>query len=90
MLLTAAKNFEQLYDPRHSGFSQEPKSPQPHNQSLLLRLAQRSNKPNLQQVALQTLLNIDQGGITDQLGDGMHRYSVDKYWLVPPFWKNAL
>jgi hypothetical protein len=38
-------------------------------------------------MALQTLRNIDQGGITDQIGGGMHRYSVDERWLVPHFEK---
>ena len=84
---SAAEKFKQLYDQQYSGFGNPPKFPQPHNQSLLLRLAQRFNDSVLQQIALQTLQFIDHGGITDQLGGGMHRYSVDKYWLVPHFEK---
>ncbi|MEE4254739.1 MAG: thioredoxin domain-containing protein [Desulfuromusa sp.] len=87
LLRLAAEKFQQLFDKNHSGFGSPPKFPQPHNLSLLLRLAQRFNDSDLERMALQTLQNIDQGGITDQLGGGMHRYSVDTYWLVPHFEK---
>lgn len=87
LLRLAAENFKQIYDQKYGGFGTPPKFPQPHNHSLLLRLAQRFNDLDLEQMALQTLQNIDQGGITDQLGGGMHRYSVDSYWLIPHFEK---
>ena len=35
----------------------------------------------------QTLDNMAAGGIYDQLGNGFHRYSVDRKWLVPHFEK---
>ncbi|WP_321391753.1 thioredoxin domain-containing protein [uncultured Desulfuromusa sp.] len=87
LLHSAAQNFKTLYDHQHGGFGRAPKFPQPHNQSLLLRLAQRLNDSSLQHMALRTLESIDQGGITDQLGGGIHRYSVDEFWLVPHFEK---
>ena len=34
-----------------------------------------------------TLRKIRQGGIYDQIGFGIHRYSVDHEWLVPHFEK---
>ncbi|SEA13986.1 hypothetical protein SAMN05660420_01353 [Desulfuromusa kysingii] len=86
-LSLVADKFKELYDDDYGGFGSPPKFPQPQNQSLLLRLAQRLNDADLQKMALQTLQKIDQGGITDQLGGGIHRYSVDKYWRVPHFEK---
>ena len=87
ILQTAARNYRKLYDPLHAGFGQAPKFPQPHNMTLLLRLSQLFTASSLQQMALTTLAKIDQGGITDQLGGGLHRYSVDECWLVPHFEK---
>jgi len=40
-----------------------------------------------QQMALATLRAMRQGGIWDQLGGGIHRYSTDQQWLVPHFEK---
>jgi len=87
ILESAAQSFRQSYDNSHAGFGSAPKFPQPHNSSLLLRLAHKFNGPDLEQMALNTLTKIEQGGITDQLGGGMHRYSVDAQWLVPHFEK---
>lgn len=87
ILITAIESYRSLFDSKHAGFGQPPKFPQPHNPSLLLRLAQRFDNPECQWMALETLNNIEQGGITDQLGGGLHRYSVDERWLVPHFEK---
>lgn len=38
-------------------------------------------------MALHTLRRMRAGGIWDQLGGGLHRYSVDQYWLAPHFEK---
>ncbi len=38
-------------------------------------------------MTLETLRAIRKGGIYDQLGGGVHRYSVDREWLVPHFEK---
>jgi len=87
LLKQAAKNFQRTFDPLHAGFGQAPKFPQPHNASLLLRLGELFADDNLSLMALTTLRHIDQGGVTDQLGGGLHRYSVDQRWLVPHFEK---
>ena len=87
ILNKAANNYQALYDNDYAGFGQPPKFPQPHNPALLLRLAQRFGSPRFEEMALQTLNHIERGGITDQLGGGMHRYSVDRYWLTPHFEK---
>ncbi|MDD5105225.1 MAG: thioredoxin domain-containing protein [Desulfuromonadaceae bacterium] len=39
------------------------------------------------EIALHTLRKMRGGGIWDQLGGGMHRYSVDQFWLAPHFEK---
>ena len=35
----------------------------------------------------KTLQSMATGGIHDQVGGGFHRYSTDRYWLVPHFEK---
>jgi uncharacterized protein YyaL (SSP411 family) len=35
----------------------------------------------------KTLTSMAKGGIFDQLGGGFHRYSTDRFWLVPHFEK---
>ncbi|MEI7818062.1 MAG: hypothetical protein WCI45_12820, partial [Desulfuromonadales bacterium] len=39
------------------------------------------------QMALHTLRKMRSGGIWDQLGGGLHRYSVDSVWMAPHFEK---
>jgi uncharacterized protein YyaL (SSP411 family) len=39
------------------------------------------------EMALLTLRKMRGGGIWDQLGGGLHRYSVDQFWLAPHFEK---
>ncbi|MBN2793409.1 MAG: thioredoxin domain-containing protein [Desulfuromonadales bacterium] len=80
-------SYRSLFDTKHAGFGSPPKFPQPHNPALLLRLAQRFDNAESQWMAVETLNSIAQGGITDQLGGGLHRYSVDERWLVPHFEK---
>ncbi len=87
ILHRAAEKLKELFDPQYGGFGSAPKFPQPHNQTLLFRLAQRFDDSQLAGMAQQTLDNIAGGGITDQLGGGMHRYSVDERWLIPHFEK---
>ncbi len=71
------------YDPKYGGFSEAPKFPSLQNVIFLLK---NQNK-NLQDMALNTLLNMRRGGIYDHIGGGFHRYSTDRYWLLPHFEK---
>ncbi|MEZ4598266.1 MAG: thioredoxin domain-containing protein [Syntrophotaleaceae bacterium] len=87
VLLTAFEQYLQTFDRQNAGFGGAPKFPAPHNLSLLLRLERRIHKENARIMALQTLQQMRLGGIFDQLGYGLHRYSVDKHWLVPHFEK---
>jgi len=87
LLQKALEQYRADYDHQWSGFGAAPKFPAPHNLELLLRLGHRFGAKDAQDMALETLAAIRQGGIYDQLGYGMHRYSVDRQWLVPHFEK---
>jgi len=86
-LQNAYHNYLTSFDRQHAGFTSAPKFPSPLNLSLLLRIWQRTGEENAKAMALQTLQQIRLGGIYDQLGFGLHRYSVDAEWLVPHFEK---
>ncbi|MDZ4133008.1 MAG: thioredoxin domain-containing protein, partial [Dethiobacteria bacterium] len=64
-----------------------PKFPAPHQLLFLLRYWKRSGEEDALKMAVESLRAMHRGGIFDQLGYGMHRYSVDKEWLVPHFEK---
>lgn len=87
ILRQAYRQYLESYDRRHAGFGEAPKFPAPHNLSLLLRLHRRLREENARIMALQTLQRMRFGGIYDQLGYGLHRYSVDERWLIPHFEK---
>ncbi|BCR05734.1 thioredoxin [Desulfuromonas versatilis] len=80
-------DFLDSFDRQHAGFGSAPKFPTPHNLALLLRIGQRFGRPQAADMALQTLQAMRLGGIFDQVGFGIHRYSVDARWLVPHFEK---
>jgi len=81
--------FQQLsgiYDQDLGGFGSSPKFPMALNLSWLIEQGAAGNSEALD-MALYTLRMIRHGGIWDQLGGGLHRYSVDQKWLVPHFEK---
>jgi uncharacterized protein YyaL (SSP411 family) len=81
--------FQQLsgiYDEELGGFGTSPKFPMPLNLSWLIEQGMSGNSGALD-MALHTLRMMRHGGIWDQLGGGLHRYSVDQKWLVPHFEK---
>jgi uncharacterized protein len=86
-LQDATRYYQKTFDPKYGGFGSPPKFPSAHNLSLVLRLARRFKMPEIGQMALQTLRRIRRGGIYDQIGHGIHRYSVDRQWTVPHFEK---
>jgi uncharacterized protein YyaL (SSP411 family) len=75
------------YDRVHGGFGQAPKFPTPHGLIFLLRHWRRTGEPGALEMAAQTLSAIRCGGIYDQIGFGIHRYSTDARWMVPHFEK---
>ncbi len=90
-LQRAVQVAKMRFDSTWGGFGQAPRfAPKfPHSTELtaLLRYGKRSgNKEALDMVTL-TLHKMAEGGMYDQVGGGFHRYSVDRYWLVPHFEK---
>jgi uncharacterized protein len=79
----AVATLRKIHDPQYHGFGKAPKFPMP---PYLLFLLGRDNRTD-QELALNTLQAMRQGGIWDQLGGGIHRYSTDQQWLVPHFEK---
>lgn len=70
-------------DKINGGFGNAPKFPQPSKISAMLLSNNKHNKAH----AILTLDKIRIGGIIDQIGGGISRYSVDNKWLVPHFEK---
>jgi len=84
---TAYEQFAAQYDAKMGGFSMRPKFPVPPNLNFLMRYHLRSGKPEALEMVEKTLTEIRRGGIYDQVGFGIHRYSTDREWLVPHFEK---
>ena len=83
----AASQIMKSYDKRFGGFGGAPKFPQPFFLALVLQHAVADNHPLARDQVLETLRQMAEGGIYDQLAGGFHRYSVDERWLVPHFEK---
>jgi uncharacterized protein YyaL (SSP411 family) len=99
----ASKSLQELadqFDPNYGGFGanskrpRSPKFPEPVNLLFLLDLAEDKsifNDPEkstrAREMAITTMDAIARGGVRDHLGGGIHRYSTDRYWLVPHFEK---
>jgi len=74
--------LKKIYDSKYGGFGGAPKFPMPFYLSWLI-----GHCPDGLKMALHTLRQMRSGGIWDQLGGGLHRYSVDRTWLAPHFEK---
>jgi uncharacterized protein len=84
------KGIEQclsMFDDEVAGFGGAPRFPRPVTLNFLLRIYKRYNNENALNMTARVLYIMAKGGIHDHLGGGFHRYSVDKYWLVPHFEK---
>jgi hypothetical protein len=78
------------FDERFGGQRGAPKFPSTTPVRLLLRHAACNAGPHGQHskhIALTTIDRMIDGGLFDQLGGGIHRYSVDDRWQVPHFEK---
>ena len=79
----AAATLRRIFDKQHPGFGSAPKFPMPTYLIFLLKREQGEER----EMALSCLRAMRAGGIWDQLGGGIHRYSTDRQWLVPHFEK---
>jgi uncharacterized protein YyaL (SSP411 family) len=91
------KQLTEQFDPEHGGFGfnpanpRRPKFPQPVDLFFLLQ-ADQGGSPSKQatdplKMVVMTLDRMARGGIRDHLDGGYHRYSTDRFWLVPHFEK---
>ncbi|OPL18227.1 MAG: hypothetical protein AVO35_06905 [Candidatus Aegiribacteria sp. MLS_C] len=81
------RRLRSSYDSRWGGFGEAPKFPAAHNMLFLLRYFRYRGDTEAMEMACRTLAAIRYGGIWDQLGGGLHRYSTDREWHVPHFEK---
>ncbi len=79
--------LESQFDPIYGGFGKAPKFPNSMALSFLLRCWKSTGSKETLEVVEKTLEKMADGGIYDQLGGGLHRYSVDERWLIPHFEK---
>jgi len=84
-----AEYFRKSYDPDHGGFQLQPQNKFPPSMGLQLLLRHHLRTGNLESLEMveHTLQKMLAGGIYDQIGGGLSRYSTDYEWLVPHFEK---
>jgi len=85
----ALELFQNHYDKLNHGFQfqSQNKFPPSMGLSLLLRQHHRTGNANSLVMTENTLKAMKFGGIYDQIGGGLSRYSTDYKWLVPHFEK---
>lgn len=84
---TAFGFLASMYDSTYGGFGEAPKFPRPVYLFFLHHYSWRKGNRLALTMASQTLYRMAAGGIHDHLAGGFHRYSTDRYWLVPHFEK---
>src|SRR3989440_2176190 len=80
----AVRRLAATFDGRRGGFGGAPKFPAPMTLEFLLRSWRRSQDPETLRMATVTLEAMANGGICDQLGRGLARYSTDAERPGPP------
>jgi len=85
----AANLYESHYDNLNYGFRFQPQNKFPPSMglSMLLRHYHRTGTNSSLEMTKSTLRAMKWGGIYDQIGGGLSRYSTDYRWLVPHFEK---
>ena len=76
-----------IYDPKHGGFGDAPKFPQPSLLAFLLNHHYQTGQARALDMVTRTLDVMAGAGMYDHLGGGFHRYATDAQWLVPHFEK---
>lgn len=87
LIRRAYRALKGLYDPMYGGFGHGPKFPTVGNLLFLLRYFRREGDPEALSMVLHQLRAMRWSGIYDQVGGGIHRYAVDRKWMVPHFEK---
>jgi len=87
ILLLARRQLAAGFDAANGGFGTGMKFLVPHNLRILLREYQRDREAETLMMVERTLEAWRLGGIYDQVGFGIHRYSTDPRWFLPHFEK---
>lgn len=87
VMKTMSESVLKEFDADYGGFGPAPKFPQESVLLFLLRLAEKDGNEDALKAVSKTLHAILNGGITDHVGGGFHRYAVDRKWVVPHFEK---
>ncbi len=82
-----ADQLLQQFDNEHGGFGRAPKFLQTHIINFLLQFSALNQDEKYGQAGIFSLKKMLNGGIYDQAGGGISRYSTDETWLVPHFEK---
>lgn len=82
-----AENILKQADKENGGFGKAPKFPQTFSLQYLLRYGYLGNDSEATTQAELSIQKMIDGGINDQIGGGLCRYSTDAKWLVPHFEK---
>jgi uncharacterized protein YyaL (SSP411 family) len=86
-LKRAADALAEGFDHRYAGFGGAPKFPPTMALEFMLSTWARAESELALAIVRDTFLAMARGGIYDQIGGGLSRYSVDAEWLVPHFEK---
>ncbi|MGC9193737.1 MAG: thioredoxin domain-containing protein [Thermoplasmata archaeon] len=76
-----------IYDRKFGGFGSSPKFPNFNYLQFLMIYDHYSKKNSNRSKVEKTIRAIINGGIYDQIGSGIHRYSTDEKWEIPHFEK---
>ena len=83
----AIETLQSMYDRKNGGFGSQPKFPNFPYLLFLMNYMDSKRIKNLSYIIEKTLKNMRNGGIYDQVGYGLHRYSTDSEWKIPHFEK---
>jgi uncharacterized protein YyaL (SSP411 family) len=83
----AIETLQSMYDRKNGGFGEQPKFPNFPYLLFLMNYMHSKRIKNLSYIIEKTLKNMRNGGIYDQVGYGLHRYSTDSEWKIPHFEK---
>jgi hypothetical protein len=82
-------HYKENYDPEFFGFLSNSTNKFPPSLALnfLLNEYRYTKEESLLAISVNTVLGMKRGGIYDQIGGGLSRYSTDREWTVPHFEK---
>ncbi len=87
LLARASSRLIRYWDRGYGGFGDAPKFPQLPVLEFLLARHVIAGDSEAWDAVRSSLTGMARGGIWDQIGEGLHRYSVDRRWAVPHFEK---